>query len=225
MSARHNKINISGKRNPVKIFDKDGNLVSTLNGTEQRVIVGKWKKRHYDGNSKKKFGKSLTARPTETELVFAYILRHFQIKFNMNKPVSLRPKKKVFPDFYIKKYRWMVEVDGGYHNTPEQHEKDVIRQRELEAIRPGWTITRFTNEDVLERTELVMVVIANKINRSVRESETIITVKNALKYARQRMKEFSLENQMIPKQTRLNRSLGLVSYPAGIVKCDEYLPV
>jgi very-short-patch-repair endonuclease len=47
-----------------------------------------------------------------------------------------------------------VEVDGEIHQTPEQKEWDENRTAEIEKY--GLTIMRFTNEEVLNKTDKVL---------------------------------------------------------------------
>lgn len=50
-------------------------------------------------------------------------------------------------DFILKDARLIIELDGHeYHSTPEQLEKDAIRQRYL--TRAGYTVIRFTGREI-----------------------------------------------------------------------------
>lgn len=49
-------------------------------------------------------------------------------------------------DFYCHEARLVIEVDGGYHNNPDQQEYDKGRTAELENL--GIKVLRFTNKDV-----------------------------------------------------------------------------
>ena len=64
-------------------------------------------------------------------------------------------------DFYCHKARLIIEVDGGYHNTPEQYQYDSSRDAELENL--GLKVIRFSNEQVFEETEYVIRKIENEI--------------------------------------------------------------
>ena len=57
-------------------------------------------------------------------------------------------------DFFFRKSMLIVELDGGYHFTEEQQKEDAIRQDGLEHM--GYTVLRFTNEEVLFNTENVI---------------------------------------------------------------------
>ena len=50
-------------------------------------------------------------------------------------------------DFVSLEHSLIIEVDGGYHNTPEQQQADAIREEALTD--KGFRIIRFTNEEVL----------------------------------------------------------------------------
>ena len=50
-------------------------------------------------------------------------------------------------DFVCLERMLVIEVDGGYHQDPEQHQYDEARTRYLEA--KGFRVMRFTNEEVL----------------------------------------------------------------------------
>ncbi len=64
-------------------------------------------------------------------------------------------------DFYCHKVKLIVEVDGSIHNNADIKEADELRQKELE--RWGYTIMRFTNQQVMEGVEEVIKVITEKI--------------------------------------------------------------
>ena len=50
-------------------------------------------------------------------------------------------------DFFFRKSMLIVEIDGGYHTTKEQQQKDVERQDWLEHN--DYRVLRFTNVQVL----------------------------------------------------------------------------
>ena len=54
-------------------------------------------------------------------------------------------------DFFFRKSMLIIEIDGGYHDTEEQQEKDAIRQEWLEQN--GYTVLRFSNDQILFDTE------------------------------------------------------------------------
>lgn len=56
----------------------------------------------------------------------------------------------------------VIEVDGGYHFSPEQMEWDAYRTAELEKL--GFKVIRFRNEEVLYNIEHVIDTIIYEIN-------------------------------------------------------------
>lgn len=64
-------------------------------------------------------------------------------------------------DFYCPEHHLVVEVDGKYHETPEQKAWDEERTRELGQ--QGYNILRFTNEQVLYDIDSVIKEIKNFI--------------------------------------------------------------
>ena len=54
----------------------------------------------------------------------------------------------------------VVEIDGGYHD--ETTEEDLRRQKHLESL--GWTVVRFTAEDVEQDAEAVGQGFAKELN-------------------------------------------------------------
>jgi very-short-patch-repair endonuclease len=61
-------------------------------------------------------------------------------------------------DFYCHALKLVVELDGGIHDTIEQTAHDENRDANLRAL--GYSILRFTNQQVLETPELVLAEIA-----------------------------------------------------------------
>ena len=64
-------------------------------------------------------------------------------------------------DFYCHKAKLIVEIDGGYHQIPEQYLYDTNRDNELEMF--GLKTIRFTNEQVFLETEKVLSVIREEV--------------------------------------------------------------
>jgi very-short-patch-repair endonuclease len=57
-------------------------------------------------------------------------------------------------DFVSLKNLLVIEVDGDYHQTPEQQQKDQYRTEYLQS--KGYRVIRFTNQQVLSDIESVM---------------------------------------------------------------------
>ena len=66
-------------------------------------------------------------------------------------------------DFFFRKSMLIIEIDGGYHDTQEQQEKDAIRQEWLEEN--GYTVLRFTNDQILFDTENSINIIKQHLKQ------------------------------------------------------------
>ena len=66
-------------------------------------------------------------------------------------------------DFVCLKFNLIIEVDGAYHNDPQQQAEDAIRSDYLRDH--GFIILRFTNEEVLYDTESVIQTINKQIQQ------------------------------------------------------------
>jgi very-short-patch-repair endonuclease len=65
-------------------------------------------------------------------------------------------------DFYCHKYKLVIEVDGGIHNTPVISERDENRTYELEHF--GLTVIRFSNVEVLTHIDKVIETIKENLS-------------------------------------------------------------
>jgi len=107
--------------------------------------------------------KALRKNETEAEKILWERLRNNQLKgykFRRQHPISL-----FIADFYCHQLKLIIEIDGEYHNLPEQIEKDLERTRILESN--GLQLIRFTNEEVQENLENVIAKITSKINEII----------------------------------------------------------
>ena len=64
-------------------------------------------------------------------------------------------------DFVSLKNFLVIEVDGEYHQTPEQQQKDQYRTDYLQS--KGYRVIRFTNQQVLADMESVMSKIIKSL--------------------------------------------------------------
>jgi very-short-patch-repair endonuclease len=71
------------------------------------------------------------------------------LKFRRQHPVAI-----FILDFYCHEKKLAIEVDGGIHNNEEQKEWDENRTYELNEF--GIVILRFSNEEVIDKTEMVV---------------------------------------------------------------------
>lgn len=88
--------------------------------------------------------KRLLAKQTPSELKIAALLTSLNINFIPQK-AFIAHGFYCFVDFYLPKpIRVCIEVDGGYHTTPEQTIKDKGRDKYLNLR--GFHVVRITNE-------------------------------------------------------------------------------
>ena len=66
-------------------------------------------------------------------------------------------------DFFFRKSMLIIEIDGGYHDTEEQQEKDAIRQEWLEEN--GYTVLRFTNDQIIFDTDNSINIIKQHLKQ------------------------------------------------------------
>ena len=92
-------------------------------------------KRYADENRK---------NPTEAEAVLWDVLKGngLDVKFRRQHIIE-----DFIVDFYCNEKKLTIELDGGYHNVPEQMKSDAERSARLKEL--GYTEIRFTNEQVL----------------------------------------------------------------------------
>ena len=76
------------------------------------------------------------------------------VRFKAQHPIDI-----FIADFYCHKFKLVVEIDGGIHET--QKEYDEGRTAELESW--GLTIIRFSNEEVMNDIEKVVEMIKNHL--------------------------------------------------------------
>ena len=69
-----------------------------------------------------------------------------------------KPLLEYIVDFYCPAAKLVIEIDGDYHNTAEQHEKDQHRDQRLTAL--GLKVLRFTNTQVERDIEMVLKEIS-----------------------------------------------------------------
>lgn len=89
--------------------------------------------------------KQMRKEYTEAEGKLWELLRGNQvrIKFRRQHPIDA-----YIVDFVSLQNKLIVEVDGGYHETPEQQQYDAERTKVLSEI--GFKVVRFTNRDVID---------------------------------------------------------------------------
>ena len=107
--------------------------------------------------------KKLRNNQTEAEMYLwdnLQRLKHLKIRFKRQHPVLY-----FIADFYCHKAKIIIEVDGGYHDIPEQYLYDRNRENELNEL--GLKVVRFTNEEVLNSIEKVLKTIEKEIKERI----------------------------------------------------------
>ncbi|MCU0389466.1 MAG: DUF559 domain-containing protein, partial [Chitinophagaceae bacterium] len=92
--------------------------------------------------------------PTEAERILWEELRNRKIEFKFRRQ---HPVAGFIADFACLEVWLLVEIDGGYHTTPEQKEYDNARNEYLKEL--GFTTIRFTNEEVINDLQNVLLKI------------------------------------------------------------------
>jgi len=83
-------------------------------------------------------------------------IRNSKVRFKRQHPILY-----FIADFYCHKAKLIIEVDGGYHDIPEQYQYDKEREHELEDL--GLKLIRFTNEQVMYNIENTLKEIEDVI--------------------------------------------------------------
>ena len=103
--------------------------------------------------------------PTDAETLLWQCIRDRQLglKFRRQHVIG-----DYIADFICLEISLIIEVDGEYHNSEEQQEKDTIRTKYLNE--QGFYVLRFTNNEVINQTEWVLKrIIASPPALSFRE--------------------------------------------------------
>jgi very-short-patch-repair endonuclease len=71
------------------------------------------------------------------------------------------PIENFIADFYCHQAKLVIEIDGNYHNSPDQSEYDSDRSFEIEKY--GLRVLRFNNDDVLHNVDFVIKKIEENL--------------------------------------------------------------
>ncbi len=105
-------------------------------------------------DSLKKFAEENRKNPTEAESVLWNALKAKSIGFKFRQQHII---EDFVVDFYCNEKKLTIELDGGYHNVPEQMKTDAERTARLKEL--GYTEIRFTNEQVMGNLENTLAEI------------------------------------------------------------------
>ena len=96
--------------------------------------------------------------PTEAErILWEYLKGGFMGEHFRRQHVLL----DYIPDFVCLSKKIIIEIDGGYHFEGEQPERDAEREEEL--AKQGFTILRFTNEEIINDIDKVLETISKTL--------------------------------------------------------------
>ncbi len=105
------------------------------------------------------FAKELRNNQTETEVFLWNYISKNQIegaRFKRQHPILY-----FIADFYCHKAKLIIEINGIYHQLPEQHQYDIERDGELNCL--GLKVLRFTNKEILFETEKGLEIIRTEV--------------------------------------------------------------
>ena len=106
----------------------------------------------------KRFAKENRNRSTEAE----FILWEFVRAKQLGKPFKRQHIiGDYIADFVCLPVKLIVEIDGGYHQLPEQQMSDEQRTEWLQSR--GYKVLRFTNEEIIADTNNVLEKIKQNI--------------------------------------------------------------
>ena len=119
---------------------------------------------HYYNKNLQPFANRLRKEMTKAEAcLWKYVLRAGKMKgFSFRRQ---RPVLKYIADFMCKELMLIIEVDGSIHELEEVMKNDMERQRALEIA--GFTVLRFTNEEVLTNIQWVHSCLEDWIEKKI----------------------------------------------------------
>lgn len=108
------------------------------------------------------FSRELEEKATPAERAFAEMLAAHGIRFDFQHPFR-RGKTFAIVDFWLPDYGVIVEIDGGYHNEPQQFQRDTARSADLMRKEKVRRVVRFTNEQAMGDDDPLLKELARQI--------------------------------------------------------------
>ena len=102
----------------------------------------------------KEFAKENRRNPTEAESILWEFIKERQLGQPFRRQHIIGD---YIADFVCVPSKLIIEIDGGYHQLPKQQVNDEQRQLWLEER--GFTVIRFTNEEVINDIDNVLQTI------------------------------------------------------------------
>ena len=103
----------------------------------------------------------------EERILWYHYLKEYPVQWNRQKVIG-----PYIVDFYCKRAKLIVELDGSQHYNPEIAEQDRQRTAYLNSL--GYTVLRFSNTDVKTNLSGVCAVIDRTVkNLPLEEGGTV----------------------------------------------------
>ncbi len=119
---------------------------------------------HYNANLREFANQNRQSMTKAEACLWKFVLSKRQMQGHQFR--RQRPVLNYIADFMCKELMLIIEVDGLTHQWGEVAEKDIKRKQELEQI--GFTVLRFSDDEVLEQINLVV----DKIEDYIKERTT-----------------------------------------------------
>jgi very-short-patch-repair endonuclease len=101
---------------------------------------------------------NLLRKNNKAEMHIRRVLAKCEVTYHRERPIDVAGKK-YFIDFMViswkgsrKRIRVAIEIDGGYHFTPEQQMKDKLKDADLMKCQRVWSVLRISSELALQMT-------------------------------------------------------------------------
>lgn len=135
-----------------------GSFTSTLHTSESST---KPYKEELKENTAEYYKHILEVNATYAEKLLKTFLTG-KIDFEFQKIIYTDNKHFFIADFYIPSQNLIIELDGEYHDSIKQQDKDIWRTKILQSL--GYRIIRFKNKQITESRDLswVLNIIRNK---------------------------------------------------------------
>jgi len=125
----------------------------------------------------KQYGRDNRKNPTEAENILWQRLRNNQLGVKARRQHSI---EGYIVDFAILEIKLVIEIDGQYHNEPEQKQYDEARTAYLKEFELD--MLRFTNEEVNNHTNAVIEKIKAAIKEHIKNLYEIKNYKHSLRH-------------------------------------------
>ena len=133
---------------------KKNNIFETTDASTYQLLLDK--------------AREMRKNPTEAESLLWHYLSDNKLGVHFRRQ---HPVYGYIPDFVSLKNQIIIEIDGGYHFEGEQPEKDAERNEYLQEA--GFTVLRFTNEEVLCDIDTVIEKITDELEDDARTHQTL----------------------------------------------------